>query len=498
MRSRVRWQRVCWVAARGSSASQKTQADFSLVCWQLSRTRSRRPMSNGTSLPAGLSRSSAPLAALSQGWATRCIRPLILVPPSLLHLPTTRVCGDLTCACLRPLVVAMPRYLAARCHSTAPGWQAQHLLISGCRLSCCAVWPCLPGRRGYSATSPKSYATPSHPTSTLRSTGTPCIGQPPATISQNNASSNSPKTCYVHRLCSKEEVMAKIVAILATTHHPFFYRASTAPPESRPDFADEWVRKVEAYRETLTRARPDVLVMVGSDHFHQLFYDNMPQFLIGKAPFYDANYYNEEREFGLPRMLLKGHEEFSAYLLRAGLDAGFDFAFSNELRVDHSITCPIITTRPQADLPIVPIYTNIFAPPLPQPWRFVELGRTLRRLIEAWPSDQRVAVIGTGHLSLELGGPRQFGPHGPDPEFDRKAVEWIATSDLERALAEVTLDSLYLPGNATHGFMDFMLMMGVATGVAGADRKADYADTYDLFHTMEAYFTWYPNGPEGG
>jgi len=86
--------------------------------------------------------------------------------------------------------------------------------------------------------------------------------------------------------------MANLVAVLATTHHPFFYRASTAPPESRPDFADEWVRKVLAYRETLTRAKPDVLVMVGSDHFHQLFYDNMPQFLIGKAPFYDANYYN--------------------------------------------------------------------------------------------------------------------------------------------------------------------------------------------------------------
>ena len=38
------------------------------------------------------------------------------------------------------------------------------------------------------------------------------------------------------------------------------------------------------FRETLTRARPDVLVMVGSDHFHQLWLDNMPQFLVGKAP----------------------------------------------------------------------------------------------------------------------------------------------------------------------------------------------------------------------
>jgi hypothetical protein len=149
--------------------------------------------------------------------------------------------------------------------------------------------------------------------------------------------------------------MAELVAVIASTHHPFYHRASTATGEDRPPFADEWVRKVEAFRETLTRARPDVLVMVGSDHFHQLWLDNMPQFLVGKAPFYDANFHNEEREFGLPRMLMKGQEDLSAYVLREGLDAGFDLAFSNELRIDHSITCPIITLRPQNDLPIVPI-----------------------------------------------------------------------------------------------------------------------------------------------
>ena len=31
-------------------------------------------------------------------------------------------------------------------------------------------------------------------------------------------------------------------------------------------------------------------------------------------------------------------------------------------------------------------------------------------------------------------------------------------------------------------------------GVAGENAMADYADSLDLFHTMEAYFTWYPNG----
>ena len=142
----------------------------------------------------------------------------------------------------------------------------------------------------------------------------------------------------------------------------------------------------------------------------------------------------------------------------------------------------------------MPIYTNIFAPPMPQPKRFVQLGQAIRELVESWPSEQRVAIIGTGHLSLELGGPRQFGPHGPDPEFDRKAVEWIASGDLDSALAEVSLDSLWEPGNATHGFMDFMLMMGVA----GRNVKADYSDSLDLFHTMEAYFTWYPAKDAGG
>jgi Catalytic LigB subunit of aromatic ring-opening dioxygenase. len=170
--------------------------------------------------------------------------------------------------------------------------------------------------------------------------------------------------------------------------------------------------------------------MVGSDHFHQIWLDNMPQFLIGKAPFYDGNFYNEEREFGLPRMFIPGHEELSGYLLREGIDAGFDLAFSNELRVDHSITCPLITLRPAADLPIVPVYTNIFAPPMPQPKRFVELGKTIRRLVEAgratsgWRSSAPVTCpwnwAGRGS-SARTAGPR-VRPQGR--RLDRLRPTW--------------------------------------------------------------------------
>jgi protocatechuate 4,5-dioxygenase beta chain len=285
-------------------------------------------------------------------------------------------------------------------------------------------------------------------------------------------------------------MMAILSAILATTHHPFYYKAThLTPPEKRHPQAAEWKRKVEAYRDTLTAARPEVLVMIGADHFHQLFYDNYPTFLIGKQPKYDATFHSEERYFGIPRFVLDGDEELSGYLLHGLIDRGFDFAVSHELKLDHSLVCAIITTRPAADLPVVPIYTNIFAPPLASPRRFYDLGRAIRDVIEEYPSEARVAAIGTGHLSLEIGGPRGFQETAPDLDFDRTAIEWIKSGDVDAILGNVDHEMLAAAGNATHGFLDFVLMMGMV-----GPEKADYADHLDLFHTTEAFFTWYPEG----
>ncbi len=76
---------------------------------------------------------------------------------------------------------------------------------------------------------------------------------------------------------------------------------------------------------------------------------------------------------------------------------------------------------------------------------------------------------------------------GPDPEFDRWAIETLRNGDVEALLNNVTMESMAASGNATHGFLNFILMLGVA-----GPEAADYVDNLDLFHTMEAYFTWYP------
>ena len=79
--------------------------------------------------------------------------------------------------------------------------------------------------------------------------------------------------------------MAKLAAISPTRHHPSFSQTSHLPASAAPPITAEWEYKVEAYQQTLTQARLDVFVMIGSDGFHQLWLNNMPHFLVGRAPF---------------------------------------------------------------------------------------------------------------------------------------------------------------------------------------------------------------------
>ncbi len=120
----------------------------------------------------------------------------------------------------------------ARCRSTAPACAVPRWPTSACRSRCCAGSRCSPARPACSASSPRSGAARSAWTSTSPSTATP---------STSTRSPNRKETPH----------MAQVVAVIASTHHPFYYRASTAVGEERPPFADEWVAKIERFRETL-------------------------------------------------------------------------------------------------------------------------------------------------------------------------------------------------------------------------------------------------------
>src|SRR5512145_352178 len=214
--------------------------------------------------------------------------------------------------------------------------------------------------------------------------------------------------------------MAEIVSIIGITHNPFMPRLFKQP--NRPPGCDKVLERIDMMRKKLVEAKPDVLITIGNDHLHQFFMDNMPAFMIGKMDQYDGTFYDEIREFDLPTCKLPGDVETSDAIMEGAFDRGVDFAYSNELTIDHSIIVPMLFVRHEMDIPIVTILTNCIAPPMPRPKRFYEVGKAIRAAIDGLPIGKRIGVLVSGHLSLEIGGPKQFERHLMDPEFDASAV----------------------------------------------------------------------------
>jgi 3-O-methylgallate 3,4-dioxygenase len=71
-------------------------------------------------------------------------------------------------------------------------------------------------------------------------------------------------------------------------------------------------------------------------------------------------------------------------------------------------------------VPIVPVLLNTYYPPnQPTPKRCYELGQAIRQAVEAWPADQRVAVVASGGLSHFF----------VDEELDRHVLELLVKKD---------------------------------------------------------------------
>ena len=221
------------------------------------------------------------------------------------------------------------------------------------------------------------------------------------------------------------------------------------------------MEKIERFRETLTRARPDVLVMVGSDHFHQLWLDKSAAVPVGKARFFDADFYNEEREFGLPGMTLRGRKiclphpaKWAGPKLRPGVQQRAEIRPQHYLPDHHAEAAGRPADR--ADLHQTSLRRQL-------PGRLA-LSSWAGRSGSWWRAGPQELRWRSSALVTfaRAGRPAAIRPHGPDPDFDRKAVEWIATPTCPGVWPRWGLDSLHAPGNATHGFMDFMPTTGVA------------------------------------
>lgn len=176
--------------------------------------------------------------------------------------------------------------------------------------------------------------------------------------------------------------------------------------------AERFRDALHAARDRIAAAKPDVVVLLGSNHFRGFWLDLIPAFTFGVGEC------NASGESGTPKGPQKVDVDFARYLAGEVVESGrFDPAFSARLQIDHGQSHAIQYLLAGLDVPIVPLVVNVFAPPLPTFGRCEELALALRDAIASYPDDKRVVVIASGGLSHRLPWPDWRDPRGEDDDF---------------------------------------------------------------------------------
>jgi 2,3-dihydroxyphenylpropionate 1,2-dioxygenase len=165
-------------------------------------------------------------------------------------------------------------------------------------------------------------------------------------------------------------------------------------------------------RQALVDARPDVAVIIGSNHFRGFWLDLIPSFTLGVDEVVASG------EAGTPKGPQRTDPLFAQALAEYLVEAGTEVAISARMQIDHGQSHAIQYLLHDLPVPVVPLVINVFATPLPKVSRCVELGRGIARAIAEMPDDRRVAVIASGGLSHQLPWPSRWqDPENEDEEF---------------------------------------------------------------------------------
>ncbi|MEO5699143.1 MAG: gallate dioxygenase [Casimicrobiaceae bacterium] len=227
--------------------------------------------------------------------------------------------------------------------------------------------------------------------------------------------------------------MARIVGGIAASHTPTIGFAYDKNKQDDPVWAPifENFAPVAAW---LADKRPEVLLLIYNDHVTSFFFDHYSAFALGIGPEWHA-----ADEGGGARDLpsIEGHPKLASHIGHSLMADEFDMSFFQNRPLDHgcfsplSLLCP---HEPAWPAKLVPLQMGVLQIPIPSARRFYKLGQALRRAIESYPEDLRVAIVATGGLSHQVHGERAgFN----NPEWDSRFLD-LFESDPEQ-LASMTL-----------------------------------------------------------
>ena len=217
--------------------------------------------------------------------------------------------------------------------------------------------------------------------------------------------------------------MAKIVAGVFMSHVPAIGAALDNGKTAEP----YWQRVFGGYeksKEWIAKVKPDVCIVVFNDHATAFSVDIVPTFALGCA----EEFIPADEGWGpRPVPVVKGHPELAAHIAQSVILDEFDLTIVNKMEVDHGLTVPLSLMFGQPDewpCKIIPLAVNVVLFPPPTGNRCYNLGKAIRKAVESYPEDLRVAIFGTGGMSHQISGQRAGLINS---EFDKAFLDALAT-----------------------------------------------------------------------
>src|SRR5262245_2952548 len=255
--------------------------------------------------------------------------------------------------------------------------------------------------------------------------------------------------------------MARVVAAMAMTHSPGLTGWFDRAPEHQQTMA---LQALGEMRDRLAAARPDVILLFSNDHLLNWPINNTPEYTVGIGAEHvgPADWYDEWLALGKYR--IPGHPGLGRYMVSGAARERISFAYLRQMQFDDGISVPMHYLNPEGAIPLVPVSMNCTVPPIPTPERAYHVGTALRRLLRAYPEDLRIAVLATGGLSHEPGGPRYFWV---DEAFDRWFLDLLKHGDHAALLRECTLERMEDAGSGgTAELLAWVLALAFTRGPA--------------------------------
>jgi gallate dioxygenase len=211
--------------------------------------------------------------------------------------------------------------------------------------------------------------------------------------------------------------MATIIGAIASSHTPTIGFALDTGKQQDPAWAPIF-NAYEPVRQWLSEKKPDVLLMIYNDHVTSFFFDHYSAFALGIGDSWKV-----ADEGGGARALppVNGHTALSRHIGASLMADEFDMSFFQDKGLDHGCFSPLSILWPNSPGwpgAIVPLQVGVLQFPVPSARRCYKLGQALRRAIESYPEDLKVALVATGGLSHQVHGERAGFNNTPwDHEF---------------------------------------------------------------------------------